>query len=168
MRVKEIADAMNVSKDVVKNSIRRNFPDLMQQGVITDLNEQQVAVISNDLKSNTQVQSHLTDEESSSVAHAYTELEIIQNAATAMAQLQSLIQQKELEVKKLQIELDQSKDWWTVKRVLIETGREYPWRPLKKYSLEHGYEIQKAFDKNYDEVNAYHVDVWHDVYGLEL
>jgi hypothetical protein len=55
-----------------------------------------------------------------------------------------------------------------VKRVLIETGREYPWKPLKEYSRKHGYTVEKAFDKNYGEVNAYHRDVWNAVYGLEL
>jgi hypothetical protein len=68
----------------------------------------------------------------------------------------------------LQIRLSESEKWYSVKRVLIETGKEYSWKPLKAYSLENGYEIEKTFDRNYGEVNSYHIDVWHAVYGLEL
>jgi hypothetical protein len=52
--------------------------------------------------------------------------------------------------------------------MLIETGKEYPWKPLKEYSARRGYPVEKTFDKNYGEVNAYHVDVWNAVYGVEL
>jgi hypothetical protein len=68
----------------------------------------------------------------------------------------------------LQIRLSEAKQWYSVKRVLIETGREYSWKPLKEYSRRHGFGVEKAFDKNYGEVNAYHRDVWNAVYGLEL
>jgi phage anti-repressor protein len=76
----------------------------------------------------------------------------------------------EIEWKKeaLQIRLSEAQKWYSVKRVLIETGKEYPWRPLKQYSDQHGYAVEKTFDTNYGEVNAYHGDVWHAVYGLEL
>jgi hypothetical protein len=55
-----------------------------------------------------------------------------------------------------------------VKRVIIETGRQYPWKPLKEYSDRYGFAVEKTFDKNYGEVNAYHRDVWYAVYGVEL
>jgi hypothetical protein len=106
-------------------------------------------------------------------------LEGVETALTPALKLEMLYRQIEeikkaeyeklrLEKEALQIRLSEAEQWYSVKRVLIETGREYPWKPLKEYSLRHGYAVEKAFDKNYGEVNAYHTDVWNAVYGVEL
>ncbi|GHV81251.1 hypothetical protein AGMMS49944_30420 [Spirochaetia bacterium] len=87
-----------------------------------------------------------------------------QELAIYEAENQRLLAEKQA----LQIELSQDKEWYSVKRVLIETGKNYPWRPLKEYSAANGYEVKQVFDQNYANVNAYHVNVWHAVYGLEL
>jgi hypothetical protein len=84
------------------------------------------------------------------------------------AELEAEIAEIKQEKETLQIRLSEAEQWYSVKRVLIETGREYPWKPLKEYSHRHGHAVEKAFDKNYGEVNAYHRDVWNAVYGLEL
>ena len=68
----------------------------------------------------------------------------------------------------LQIRLSEDEKYHSVKRVLIETGREYSWKPLKEYSQQQGFRVEKVFDKNYGDVNAYHRDVWEAVYGLKL
>lgn len=168
MTVRQVAQALGVSRDTVKGSIRRLFPNLMQVGKTTRLTEAQIACISKELKNNDFMLSHITDEESSSVINATTEMEVLANVQQAMNQLNMLYQQKLQEARQLQIELDRDKEWFTVKRVMIETGKEYPWRPLKQYSEANGYDIKKAFDKNYGEVNAYHIEVWNKVYGVEL
>jgi L-lactate utilization protein LutC len=88
--------------------------------------------------------------------------------AAALQALDEEVKQRELEAEQLKIKLDEAMRWATVKRVLIDTGIEYPWRPLKKYSIENGYTIEKVYDKQYGETNAYHTDVWNAVYGVEI
>lgn len=84
------------------------------------------------------------------------------DAVTASKQLAE-IEVKEA-VKPLEIELDKNKEWYSIKRVTKLIGGSYAWRKLKQASEDHGYDIERVFDKNYGTVNAYHVDVWNDVY----
>lgn len=73
---------------------------------------------------------------------------------------------------RLQVELDQSKEWYTIKRVAQLNGiswKNFSWRKLKEASADLGYEVKKIFDANYGNVNVYHVKVWKRVYpNLEL
>lgn len=84
------------------------------------------------------------------------------DAVTASKQLAE-IEVKEA-VKPLEIELDKNKEWYSIKRVTKLIGGSYDWRKLKQASEDHGYDIERVFGKNYGTVNAYHVDVWNDVY----
>lgn len=72
----------------------------------------------------------------------------------------------------LRIELDKSKEWYTIKRVAQLNGvswKDFSWRKLKQTSAELGYGVKKIFDANYGNVNVYHVKVWKCVYpNLEL
>jgi prophage antirepressor-like protein len=71
-----------------------------------------------------------------------------------------------LEEKALQ--LDESKEWFTVKRVASINRRpwqSFDWRRLKSTSAYLGYSVHKVFDANYGEVNAYHIDVWKQKYA---
>lgn len=72
----------------------------------------------------------------------------------------------------LRIELDKSKEWYTIKRVAQINGvswKDFSWRKLKKASADLGYDVKKIFDANYGNVNVYHVKVWKCVYpNLEL
>lgn len=73
----------------------------------------------------------------------------------------------EKEKEKLQIELDYSKDWYSIKRVAAINGVDWKifnWRRLKEKSIELGYGVKKIFDANYTEVNTYHRDAWEAVY----
>lgn len=73
----------------------------------------------------------------------------------------------EQEKEKLQIELDYSKDWYSIKRVAAINGVDWKifnWRLLKEKSIELGYGVRKIFDANYGEVNTYHRDVWEVAY----
>lgn len=160
MTVKEVAEVLGVNPETVKTKIRELYPDLMRMGKTTRLTESQATEIKQHLPS---VQGEPTKK-----FVGVTSLEKMQTMALALQYANEMIAEMSQTNKQLQIELDKSKEWYSVKRVLIETGREYSWQPLKKYSSENGYEIQKVFDKNYGEVNAYHIEVWNKVYGLEL
>lgn len=73
----------------------------------------------------------------------------------------------EQEKEKLQIELDYSKDWYSIKRVATINGVDWKifnWRKLKEKSIELEYGVKKIFDANYGEVNTYHRDAWEAAY----
>lgn len=79
MTVKEVANALGVSKDTVLNCIKRTIPNLLQHGKTTYLNEAQVACISKELKNNKVVTDRLTVEVSSTVKNTTTNIEILEN-----------------------------------------------------------------------------------------
>ena len=63
----------------------------------------------------------------------------------------------------LQIELDESKEYFTVKRVAKInriSWKSLNWKKLKNVSQAMEREIRKVFDANFETVNAYHIDVW--------
>lgn len=73
----------------------------------------------------------------------------------------------EEEKERLQLELDRSKDWYSIKRVAALNGvswKTFDWRRLKRVGNQMGYEVRKIFDANYGEVNVYHKDVWEAAY----
>lgn len=81
------------------------------------------------------------------------------------------LETEKLEIEKdknrLEVELDYSKQWYTVKRVAAINNvswKTIDWKKLKAKSYELGYEIQKIFDANYSHVNSYHYRVWRAVY----
>lgn len=84
--------------------------------------------------------------------------------ATAM----NTASQKSKEVKKLEIELDKSKEYASTKLIQIKTGKKYDWKDLKKYCITVGLEIKKAQDANYGEVNSYPAQAWKEVYKIEI
>lgn len=84
--------------------------------------------------------------------------------ATAMA----TASRKAKEVLRLQAQLDGLSDWATVKRMEKFYKRDFPWRPLKRASEKIGAPINQVTDINYGLVNAYHADVWREVYGVEI
>jgi len=70
-------------------------------------------------------------------------------------------------VKKLEVELDQSKDFYSVKRMqMLMHGQEFNWRILKEVGLDIGIEAIDVFDANYGTVKAYHIDVWKKAYAI--
>ena len=97
--MQEIADAMGVSKDTIRNCVRRVFPDKMKQGKTAYFNEAEVAVISKELKNNTMVEARITSENFSQVKNTTTELEVLANALNAFKALQDLYTHKEAEYK---------------------------------------------------------------------
>ena len=75
------------------------------------------------------------------------------------------------EKNELQIELDESKEYFTVKRVAKInriSWKSLNWRKLKNVSQAMERDIRKVFDANFETVNAYHIDVWmHEYPDLE-
>lgn len=68
---------------------------------------------------------------------------------------------------RLEVELDCSKQWYTIKRVAKINDIEWSkleWRKLKDKSYDLGYGINKVFDANYGWVNSYNLVVWKTVY----
>lgn len=65
----------------------------------------------------------------------------------------------------LQITLDKSKEWYSIKRMeKLNPGQKFSWKLLKIESEKMNTPINKIFDQNYGEVNAYHVSVWESLY----
>ena len=70
---------------------------------------------------------------------------------------------------KLEIELDQSKQYATIKRMeMLYHGQKFSWRLLKQTGIEMGIKTIDVFDINYGKVNGYHADVWREAYALEI
>ena len=67
MTVKEVSEALGVSKDTILNCIKRTMPDKVQHGKTTFLDEKEVACISRELKTNCKVTEQLTVEAGSTV-----------------------------------------------------------------------------------------------------
>lgn len=85
--------------------------------------------------------------------------------ATAMATASAAVRK----VNKLQKELDQSKQYFSIKRMsMLHHGMNFNWRLLKSTGIEMGIEPIDVFDQNYGTVKAYHVDVWKEAYAIEV
>lgn len=83
--------------------------------------------------------------------------------ATAMATASNATQK----ANKLEVQLDQSKQYCTVKRMeMLYHGQKFNWRLLRATSRELGYDRIDVFDANYGTVKAYHVDVWKEAYAI--
>lgn len=59
MTMQEIAQAMGVSKDTVRNCVRRIFPAKMKQGKTAYFDEKEIACISKDIANNTDIQKQI-------------------------------------------------------------------------------------------------------------
>ena len=83
--------------------------------------------------------------------------------ATAMAT--ASVQTKR--ANKLEIELDESKEYCTIKRMqMLCHGQKFDWRLLKSTGIEMGVKTRDVFDSNYGTVKSYHKSVWKEAYNL--
>lgn len=100
MTVKQVAETFEVSPEAIKQVVRKLFPNKMQNGKTTLLNEQEVACISKEMKTSY----HLAKVEPTKQPcrlETTTELEVLANAASALTQLQELYNRKEAEYKSI-------------------------------------------------------------------
>jgi hypothetical protein len=68
----------------------------------------------------------------------------------------------------LEIQLDRSKEYCTVKRMsMFYHGQKFDWREVKSASIELQIPPIDTFDANYGTVKAYHIDAWHEAYGID-
>jgi hypothetical protein len=178
MTVKELARQFGCDIHTITNHANRLFTGKIRNGVKTLFDEREATLILESIKQTkgdgpraVSLETRLQGTETSlTPALKLAELtELIKRSYEQIDEIKTAeIDRLKQDREALQIRLSEAEQWYSVKRVLIETGREYPWKPLKEYSNKHGYAVEKAFDKNYGEVNAYHRDVWNMVYGLEL
>jgi hypothetical protein len=184
MTARELARQFGCGIHTITNHANRLFPGKIQNGVKTYFDEREVTLILESIKKpvSSGAKNNLVNEiqgietaltPALRLEMLYRQIDEIKTAEIArLKQEHEALQTRFLETQtclsKTQIRLSEAKQWYSVKRVLIETGREYSWKPLKIYSVRHGFAVEKVFDKNYGEVNAYHWDVWNAVYGLEL
>jgi hypothetical protein len=181
MTTKEVANQLGCAVMTILNHAKRVLPNkVIENGKPAQWNEAEVTVLLESIK-----HAHSGGENNAGET-LKTSLEGVETSMTPalkLMRLTALIENahkeieaiKDAEIARLKAEnesqaitLSESREWWSVKRVMIETGKEYPWKPLRGFSMAHGYAIEKTFDKNYGEVNAYHIDVWNAVYGVEL
>ena len=170
MTVAEVAKAMGVSKDTVRNCIKRIFPNKLQHGKQTLLNEKEVACISKELKNHDYFKVQVTVEPSSTVENSVTKLELLADyqriSEKVIAYLKTENEQLAIEKEQLKIQLDESKEWYSIKRMQkLNPDEDFSYSLLKKESVKLGYSIKKVFDANYGEVNSYHRDVWESLYS---
>ena len=88
-----------------------------------------------------------------------------QREATAMNTASQAVKK----VHQLEVQLDKSKQYATVKRMeMLYHGQRFNWRLLKATATEMQVPPIDVFDQNYGKVNAYHADVWMEVYALPI
>ena len=87
-------------------------------------------------------------------------LKTVRKQNERIGKLETVVEEKTLQ-------LDESKEYYTVKRVAKMNGidwRKISWKRLKDTSNYLQREVKKIFDANYGNVNAYHIDVWLNEY----
>lgn len=62
--------------------------------------------------------------------------------------------------------IDETFNYYTILAATINNPGKYSWKVLTDYSKNNGYIIKKVPDVKYNEVNAYHKDVWLACYQL--
>lgn len=93
--------------------------------------------------------------------------DLLIEAATKLKRERERRRIAETEKKRLETELDRSKEWYTIKRVAALNSVDWKifgWRKLKQASHAVGIPSRKIFDANYGEVNVYHVKAWEHAY----
>ena len=100
LSVREIAKIYGVSEDTIKNAIRRILPNKMKNGIKTFLNQDEITLISQELKNNQSINNHLTYEVSSQVNKINTELEIKQKEDDILKQAMEILIKRDIENKK--------------------------------------------------------------------
>lgn len=156
-----VANALGVTTEALKKHTRALFPELIQNGVKTRLNEYHITAIKSRMRPTTKVVAVNTD------------MEMMQKANDVMAWMASKLKIAQEENEQLQIELDESKKWHTVKKVknlgyIKDIPARKAWSPLRKWSLANDYQVKEIEDVNYGKVKVYHADAWNAVYGVEL
>ena len=174
MTTREVAEALGVSIETIRINGKALFPSKkVENGKPTLWTEEECKMILEKIRNNQQ----------GSMATSKATLEhIISDLTPALMIKQAMeLAQKgyELELERikaegeklkaekerLQIELDTSKEWYSIKRMeKLNPSKKFAFSILKAQSIRMGVGIKKVFDANYGEVNAYHKSVWEALY----
>lgn len=101
MSVKEVADVFGVSPEAIKRVVRKIFPNKMQNGKPTYLDEREVACISKEMKTDYHAAQPTNQVCRSEIT---TELEVLANYKAANDAFIALLQQKNAELTKINAE----------------------------------------------------------------
>ena len=159
--VNDVSSMFGVTPEAIKKHVRVLFPEIIKNGHATLLTEYQVNEIKKKMIPTTQVVATSTD------------IEMAEKTMEVLSWLKCKYEESQKKIETLQIELDESKQWYSVKRVknlgyLQDVTARKAWSPLKKWSIENDYQIISIFDANYGEVKTYHSEAWKAVYGVEF
>lgn len=178
MTVKEVAEIFECSKETVRASIRKFFPEILKHGVKTYLNEKQITEIRNDI--------NLHHNRQSSLPLPKTDTEIQDNDLKIMFKA-FMIQQQEnnkkqdqfnkviLELinnnKTQQIEFQQ--DYYSIigyannKEIQIAFSEAVRFgREAAKLSKIEGKEIRKIADERFGFVGSYHISILNEIFKI--
>lgn len=174
MTTKELAEALKTSSKVILENAKKCLPNKkIENGKPTYWSKMEVTVLLEFMKAN----NNRTDLDlynrckgvSTELSPALKLKKALELAQEAYEEELEILRAKnaslESKNENLKIELDESREWYSVKRMeKLNPGKRFDWRLLKKESEKLGKEIKKTFDQNYGEVNAYHVSVWESLY----
>jgi len=167
MSSQEIADLVKSRHDNVKTSMERlaekgliQLPALQELGYINNLGLSCTIKVYNISKRDSYVVvAQLSPEFTAALVDRWQELENNQPKPRALTMREMILYTLALEDEKerLQIELDQSKQWLTIKKVAAHNHinwKSLEWRKLKETSIVIGLLPKKIFDANFpDGVN---------------
>jgi len=167
MSVKEIAAATGAAERTVQDTAMRLNAGVRVKGdgpgrPALSFDKTSAALISHELKKDVKSKvnsSIMTREEEN--AHIMRAMQMLMDRTT----------EAEVKQKHLEIELDESKSWYTVKKMQsigyfkgVDPRR--LWKKVWTWSAKNDYQIKEIPDANYGTVNSYHRDAWEEAYGI--
>ena len=175
MTTKQLAEVLGVDVRTVNNAVERLLGSTFQKSEIKVVSkggrptkvftEKQATIIKQEIQKHHNLASRQIDNVSTEIE----ENQLIENAMLILRKRAVEFQRRaELAEKKagdLQIELDKSKEYYTVKRMeKLNPDKKFNWRLLKSESEKLHKPAKDVFDSNYGTVKAYHIDVWESLY----
>ena len=176
------SEEMSSLTGVRHDNVKRTIESLLSEGILRATQIEETAYISglgiktpktiyiSDKRDSLVIVARLSPEFTGVVIDRWQELENNQPKPRALTMREMILYTLALEDEKerLQIELDQSKQWLTIKKVAAHNHinwKSLEWRKLKETSIVIGLLPKKIFDSNFpDGVNCYSKDAWRIVY----
>lgn len=163
---KELAEQLGTRPNVVTENAKKCLPNKkIENGKATYWTKEEVTVLLEFMKTNNANQHNL----SRSLIGASTDMTPALKLKMAMELAQEAYEEEIAHLRlcneNLCVQLDESKEWYSIKRMQkLNPSVVFDWRLMKRESEKLGHEVKKVFDQNYGEVNAYHRDVYESLY----
>lgn len=167
---RELAEQLGTDKKVIIENAKKFLPNkVFEHGKQTLWSKQEVTILIECMKQNNSNQYREKGSVTGAVTVASTDLTPALKLKMAMELAQEAyeeeIERLKLSNENLCVQLDESKEWYSIKRMQkLNPGVALDWRLMKKESEKLGHEVRKVFDQNYGEVNAYHRDVYESLF----